>query len=273
MQGRNHRQTQVVNYNNINGMRKLKILVTNDDGHLSPGIQALADAVKIFGEVTVMAPDQNASATSSCLTVIRPLRVGQTEKGFYYINGTPCDCVHVALSGIIGFKPDLIVSGINNGANLGDDTIHSGTFGAAQEGYLFRIPSISFSLASREWTYLDTAKRIIHELMRRLLERHHIGAGYTGEPWLLNVNIPGCSYDEIQGTELTRLGMRKVSQPAVRAQDPYGHDVYWVGMLGAPDNPQPGTDFHAVANGRVSITPMHVNMTDCENMDMWGFLS
>lgn len=253
-------------------MRKLKILVTNDDGYLAQGIKTLAQAVEPFGEVAVVAPDQNASATSSCLTVIRPLRVGQTENGVHYVNGTPCDCIHVALSGVIGFKPDLIVSGINNGANLGDDTIHSGTLGAAQEGYLFRIPSISFSLVSRDWAHLDTVQQVIRDLIERLLVQKLVGEDYAGEPWLLNVNVPSCPYQELKGSEITRLGSRKVSHPAVKTQDPYGHDVYWVGMLGAPDNPQPGTDFHAVANHRVSITPLHADMTHTGEMNDWGFL-
>lgn len=251
-------------------MHKLKILVTNDDGYLAQGIQILARALKPLGEVAVVAPEYNASATSSCLTVSRPLRPVLADNGFYYLNGTPCDCIHVALSGLVDFQPDLIVSGINNGANLGDDTIHSGTLGAAQEGYLFRIPSIAFSLVNRQWAYLDDAAQSARELIERLLIQGRLGPGYTGKPWLLNVNIPACPKEQRAGIEITRLGARSVSASAVKAQDPYGEDVYWVGVVGEPADTKPGTDFHAVAHNRISVTPLHADLTDHERLSFWS---
>lgn len=244
----------------------MHILVSNDDGYFSPGIAALAQAMASFGRVTVVAPEADRSGASNSLTLDRPLYVRQSSSGFYYVNGTPTDCVHVAVTGFLSQRPDLVVSGINNSANLAEDTLYSGTVAAAMEGFLLGIPSIAFSLASRSFDHLETAadvaKRVVGHLMKQPF----------AVPRLLNVNIPAVSLGELQGFALTKLGRRHFAQPVETAISPRGEKVYWVGPPGGEREAGPGTDFHALNQSRVSITPLHVDLGDpsgFEEVSLW----
>ncbi len=239
----------------------MKILVSNDDGYFAPGLAALVDAVKPLGEVTVVAPEQNHSGASNSLTLSRPLYVRRAANGFYYVNGTPSDCVHLAVTGILEFMPDIVVSGINDGANMGEDTLYSGTVAAATEGYLLGIPSIAFSLTAKGGANLEAARQVAHDIVTRYL-RHPLH-----EPLLLNVNIPGGA---VQGLRATRLGKRHKAEPAVKASDPHGEPVYWVGKVGIAADDGPGTDFHATASGFVSVTPLQIDLTRFEQIDHVG---
>lgn len=236
----------------------MKILVSNDDGYFAPGLAALVDAVKTLGEVTVVAPEQNHSGASNSLTLNRPLYVRRAANGFFYVNGTPSDCVHLAVTGMLDFMPDIVVSGINDGANMGEDTLYSGTVAAATEGYLLGIPSIAFSLAKKGYGNLDAARQVAHDIVARYVREP------AREPMLLNVNIPG---DDVKGTQATRLGKRHKAEPAVKASDPHGEPVYWVGKVGAAADDGPGTDFHATASGYVSVTPLQIDLTRFEQID------
>jgi len=236
----------------------MKILVSNDDGYFSPGLAALVDAVKPLGEVTVVAPEQNHSGASNSLTLSRPLYVRRAANGFFYVNGTPSDCVHLAVTGMLDFLPDIVVSGINDGANMGEDTLYSGTVAAATEGYLLGIPSIAFSLAKKGFENIDAVRALAHDIVARYVREP------IREPILLNVNFPA---QPCKGMRATRLGKRHKAEPAVKASDPHGEPVYWVGKVGAAAEDGPGTDFHAVANGYVSITPLQIDLTRFEQID------
>ncbi|WP_338847639.1 5'/3'-nucleotidase SurE [Massilia sp. W12] len=232
----------------------MKILISNDDGYLAPGIIALANVLGQFAEVTVVAPDSNRSGASNSLTLDRPLRVSRASNGFYVVNGTPSDCVHIALTGLMDSRPDLVVSGINNGQNMGDDTLYSGTVAAATEGYLFGIPAIAFSQVAHGWTELDSAARIAAELVQRRFIGMHA-------PYLLNVNIPNLPYEKLQGWRATCLGKRHYAEPVIRERDPRGNEIFWIGPPGPTRLAGEGTDFHAVAAGFVSVTPLQVDLT------------
>lgn len=232
----------------------MKILVSNDDGYLAPGIQALAEAMQAIAEILVVAPDSNRSGSSNSLTLDRPLSLQRAANGFYFVNGTPSDCVHVALTGGFDFKPDLVVSGINQGQNMGDDTLYSGTVAAATEGFLFGIPAIAFSQVDRGWSHLDAAARVARDIVVRKLEA-------LANPCLMNINIPNLPYSKIKGWCVTRLGKRHESEPVIKTQDPHGRDIYWIGPAGRAKDAGEGTDFHAVANGFVSITPLQIDLT------------
>ncbi len=240
-------------------MFSMKILISNDDGYLAPGIVALADALRAVAEITVVAPDSNRSGASNALTLDRPLSVYRADNGFYFVNGTPTDCVHIALTAIMKDKPDLIVSGINQGQNMGDDTLYSGTVAAATEGYLFGVPSIAFSQVDKAWTCLDSAARIAREIIVR-------GFPSLDRPFLLNVNIPNLPYENIKGIRSTRLGKRHTSEAVIRAQDPHGRDIYWIGPPGAAKDAGEGTDFHATSRDYVSVTPLQVDLTNARQM-------
>jgi 5'-nucleotidase len=233
----------------------MRILVSNDDGYLAPGLAALVEAVRPFGEVFVVAPEQNHSGASNSLTLSRPLSVQRGSNGFLYINGTPTDCVHVALTGLLDQRPDLVVSGINNGQNMGDDTIYSGTVAAAMEGYLFGIPSIAFSLIHKGYQHLDSAQQIAREIVAYWCARP------LAAPVLLNVNIPNLPRSEVRGIRSARLGKRHPSEPVIPAQNPYGETIYWVGPSGGARDAGPDTDFHTTANGYVSVTPLQIDLT------------
>ena len=232
----------------------MKILISNDDGYLAPGLLALADAMSAIADILVVAPDSNRSGSSNSLTLDRPLSMNRGANGFYFVNGTPSDCVHVALTGTLGFLPDLIVSGINNGQNMGDDTLYSGTVAAATEGYLFGIPAIAFSQVKSGWAELDSAAKIARELVERRFDA-------LPSPYLLNVNIPNLPRAAIKGVLATRLGKRHMSEPVIKATDPHGREIFWIGPTGAERDAGEGTDFHATANGFVSITPLQIDLT------------
>ncbi|MFM7501921.1 MAG: 5'/3'-nucleotidase SurE [Burkholderiaceae bacterium] len=234
----------------------MHILVSNDDGYLSPGLAALAQAMQAFGKVTVVAPDRDRSGASNSLTLDAPLTVRKAPSGYYFINGTPTDCVHMAITGLLDEKPALVVSGINNGPNMGDDTIYSGTVAAAMEGFLLGVPAIAFSLQSRSFEGLEPAAKIAASIVRRSLE----GSGLR-QPYLLNVNIPGHGEDIHLAPLVTRLGKRHMAEPVVPAKNPRGEEIWWIGPAGAAKDAGPGTDFHALAQGRVSITPLDIDLT------------
>jgi 5'-nucleotidase len=232
----------------------MQILLSNDDGYLAPGLTALAEALATVGELTVIAPENNRSGSSNSLTLDRPLSLHRAANGFYFVNGTPSDCVHLALTGILPVKPDLVVSGINQGQNMGDDTLYSGTVAAATEGYLFGIPAIAFSQVEHGWQHVGAAARVARDLVLRRFEA-------LTKPFLLNVNIPNRPYADLTRIAATRLGKRHVSEPVVKAQDPHGRDIYWVGPTGQAKDAGEGTDFYAVQQGWVSVTPLQVDLT------------
>jgi 5'-nucleotidase len=238
----------------------MKILVSNDDGYLAPGILALVEALAPIAELAVVAPDSNRSGSSNSLTLDRPLSVLRAENGFYFVNGTPSDCVHIALTGVLPFRPDLVVSGINQGQNMGDDTLYSGTVAAATEGFLFGIPAIAFSQVEKGWAHLDAAARVAREIVERQFEM-------LDRPYLLNVNIPNLPYEQIKGLRPTRLGKRHQSDPVIRQRDPHGREIFWIGASGKARDAGEGTDFHAVANGCVSVTPLQVDLTHVAQLD------
>ncbi|MDB5936362.1 MAG: 5/3-nucleotidase SurE [Massilia sp.] len=232
----------------------MRILISNDDGYLAPGINALAEALATVADIVVVAPDSNRSGASNSLSLDRPLSVQQAANGFYFVNGTPTDCVHVALTGMLDYRPDLVVSGINNGPNMGDDTLYSGTVAAATEGYLFGIPAIAFSQAEFGWTHIDAAARLARDIVLRRFDE-------LASPYLLNVNIPNLPYEQLGSVQATRLGRRHQAEPVIRALDPRGREIFWIGPPGATRDAGEGTDFHAIAQGHVSVTPLQVDLT------------
>jgi 5'-nucleotidase len=238
----------------------MRILISNDDGYLAPGIVALAEALAPIADIVVVAPDSNRSGSSKSLTLDRPLSLHRAANGFYFMNGTPSDCVHVALTGLLSYKPDLVVSGINQGQNMGDDTLYSGTVAAATEGFLFGIPSIAFSQVAHGWGQLDAAAK-----MARHIVEHRFDA--LQKPYLLNVNIPNLPYDELKNIVATRLGKRHQSEPVIKTQDPHGREIFWIGPAGAAKDATEGTDFYATANGDVSITPLQIDLTHAMQLD------
>lgn len=242
----------------------MRILIANDDGYLAPGIAALVRACEGLGEIDIVAPEQNASGTSNSLTLNRPLSVFTAANGVRVVNGTPSDCVHVALTGLLPQRPDLVVSGINNGANMGDDTLYSGTVAAAMEGYLFGIPAVAFSLVDKGWGHLDAAERVARALLRELVE-----APPPGGPFLLNVNIPNRADADVLPRVVTRLGRRHASEPVIRETNPRGEPIWWIGPAGDAREAGEGTDFHATASGCVSITPLQVDLTDHASLPAW----
>lgn len=233
----------------------MRILLSNDDGYLAPGLATLAEALSGLGEIIVVAPEQNRSGASNSLTLDRPMFMKTAANGFHYVNGTPTDCVHLAVSGLLSFTPDIIVSGINLGANMGDDTLYSGTVAAATEGYLFGIPAIAISLTSFEGKHFKTAGKVARDLVERYIRQP------INEPVLLNVNVPDIPLEELQGIELTRLGRRHKAEPLVQSVSPRNEAVYWIGAAGAAADAGPGTDFNAIERGFVSITPLQIDLT------------
>ena len=233
----------------------MKILVSNDDGYFAPGITLLAEALRQMGEVTVVAPERDRSGASNSLTLDRPLTVRRAPNGYFSVNGTPTDCVHIAVTGLLDFVPDLIVSGVNLGANMGDDTIYSGTVAAAAEGYLLGIPSVAFSLTSKTGQHFESAIGIALQIVERL-RRSPIQ-----EPVLLNVNVPDVEPAKLGGIEVTRLGRRHKAEPVVKLTTPRGETAYWIGPAGGAADAGPGTDFHAVQSHRVSVTPLRMDLT------------
>jgi 5'-nucleotidase len=233
----------------------VRILVSNDDGYFAPGITLLAEALRAVGEVTVVAPERDRSGASNSLTLDRPLSVRKAANGYFFVNGTPTDCVHIAVTGLLDFMPDLVVSGVNLGANMGDDTIYSGTVAAASEGFLLGIPSIAFSLTSKAGTHFESAIGVALEMVERLKRSP------LGEPVLLNVNVPDAPPASLRGLEVTRLGKRHKAEPVVKMQTPRGETGYWIGPAGGAADAGPGTDFYAVEQGKVSVTPLRLDLT------------
>lgn len=244
----------------------MKILISNDDGFQAPGIVALHAALQGIAEVEVVAPEHNNSAKSNALTLHSPLYVHTAANGFRYVNGTPADCVHIALTGLLGYRPDLVVSGINNGANMGDDTIYSGTVGAAMEGYLFGIPAIAFSQVDKGWGEIEAAAQKAREIVMQMLEKRLVGEA----PWLLNINIPNLPLDVIKPLRLCRLGRRHAAERVIVQQSPRGETMYWIGSAGAAKDDAEGTDFHATLLGHVAVTPLKVDLTDHQNLGYWA---
>lgn len=233
----------------------MKILLSNDDGYQSPGLRILADALRSLGRVIVVAPDRDRSGASNSLTLDVPIRAHRLGADLYRVEGTPTDCVHLAITGLLDGEPDLVVAGINHGPNLGDDVIYSGTVAAATEGRFLGLPAIAVSIASHEPQYLETAARVVAQLV----------AGLKCEPLassiILNVNVPDLPWESIRGLAATRLGHRHKAEPVIADEDPRGRTVYWVGSAGPEQDAGPGTDFHAVREGFVSVTPLHVDLT------------
>jgi len=238
----------------------MRILLSNDDGYFAPGIAMLAEALATLGEVTVVAPERDRSGSSNSLTLDRPLTVKRAQNGFYYVNGTPTDCVHLAVTGLLEHLPDIVVSGVNHGANMGDDTIYSGTVAAATEGFLLGIPSIAISLVAEGSDHFATAAEVARKLVDRFSMRP------LGQPVLLNVNIPDVPHGDLRGAEITRLGKRHKAEPVVKSATPRGEAVYWVGAAGGAQDAGEGTDFHAVTRKVVSITPLQMDLTRFSQM-------
>jgi 5'-nucleotidase len=232
----------------------MRILLSNDDGYFAPGIAILAEALAGLGTVTVVAPERDRSGASNSLTLDRPLSVRKSANGYLFVNGTPTDCVHLAVTGLLDELPDVVISGINLGANMGDDTIYSGTVAAAMEGYLLGIPSLAVSLTSKAGKHYETAARVARDLVARLQRQ-------APKPVLLNVNVPDLPFDALQGFEVTRLGKRHKAEPVIKTTSPRNEPIYWVGAAGAAQDAGPGTDFHAVSASRVSLTPLQVDLT------------
>lgn len=240
----------------------MHILISNDDGCQSPGLKILADYLGRIADVTVVAPLQDHSAASNSLTLERPLRVVQLEKNLYSVNGTPTDCVHLAITGLFRERPpDMVVSGINLGENLGDDVIYSGTVAAALEGRFLGLPAIAVSITSGRPCYLETAAEIARRMVR------HVEQVVLSREVVLNVNVPDLPFSQIKGIKSTRLGNRHLAEPVIKAKDPKGQDIYWVGAPGSEQDAGEGTDFYAIADGCVSVTPLHTDLTKYQSLD------
>ncbi len=242
----------------------MRILIANDDGYLAPGLAALVEACQGLGDIEVVAPEQNASGTSNSLSLHRPLSVHRAANGFRFVNGTPSDSVHLALTALLkDWRPDLVLSGINNGANMGDDTIYSGTVAAATEGYLFGIPAIAFSQAERDWRELDAAARAARSVVEQVLQ------GPLDEAFLLNVNIPNHPHADRLPRVVTRLGRRHANSASYSQVNPRGETIYWIGPPGDVREAGEGTDFFATSQNQVSITPLQIDLTHHAQLDHW----
>jgi 5'-nucleotidase len=233
----------------------MHILLSNDDGYFAPGLAILAETLAFFAQVTVVAPERDRSGASNSLTLDRPLSVRRAGNGFFYVNGTPTDCVHLAVTGLLDTLPDIVISGINDGANMGDDTIYSGTVAAATEGFLLGIPSLAVSLVANGEDHFATAARVAADFAQRFAKKP------LGQPALLNINVPDVTYDKLRGIEVTRLGKRHKAEPVVKSTTPRGETVYWIGAAGSAQDAGEGTDFEAVSRMTVSVTPLQMDLT------------
>jgi len=243
----------------------VRILLSNDDGYFAQGIACLFEAISGLSEVNevvVIAPERNRSGVSNSLTLDRPLSLRQAPNGFYYVDGTPTDCVHLAVTGMLDYLPDVVISGINHGANMGDDTVYSGTVAAATEGYLLGMPALAISLAGNEPVHFATAADVAVDLLRQLIAKP------ISEPTLLNVNVPDVKYEELAGFNVTRLGKRHKAEPVIQTITPRGEKAYWIGAAGDAQEAGEGTDFFALANDCVSITPLQLDLTHEEQLEM-----
>ncbi len=243
----------------------MHFLVSNDDGYLAPGLLALVKALRPLGKITVIAPEQNHSGASNSLTLSRPLSIhrvaGGERDGFLFVNGTPTDCVHIALTGFLEDRPDYVISGINQGENMGEDVLYSGTVAAAIEGVMFGIPGIAFSQVDRGWAKIDDAARIAHDVVKYAVEGG-IAGGQGQHAALINVNLPNHTYESLKGWRVTRLGNRHPSQPVIMQKSPRGEAIYWIGPAGEAKDASAGTDFDAINQGYVSLTPLQLNLSD-----------
>lgn len=244
----------------------MKILLSNDDGFQAPGLAALAAELSQMADITVVAPERNRSGASNSLTLDHPLRAEQSENGFIRVDGTPTDCVHLAITGLLESEPDMVIAGINAGANLGDDVLYSGTVAAATEGRFLGYPAIAVSMNAHQPRHYDAGAKVAAELIRHLQEEP------LAPDTILNVNIPDLPYAELKGYRVTRLGHRHKAEPVVKTTDPRGRIIYWVGPAGLEQDAGPGTDFHAVREGYISVTPLQVDLTRhsaLEQMSDW----
>ncbi|AGS39887.1 MULTISPECIES: 5'/3'-nucleotidase SurE [Cycloclasticus] len=239
----------------------MHILVSNDDGYLAPGLSALANKLSEVARVTVVAPDRNRSAASNSLTLDMPLRVQQMDNGYFSVDGTPTDCVHLAITGLLKEDPSIVFSGINNGENMGDDVLYSGTVAAATEGRFLGLPSIAISITSSKPRYFETAANIAVLLLNQLIVKE------LPADTILNVNVPDLPLTEIKGLKATRLGQRHRSEPVIEGRDPRNKKIYWVGPPGAQQDAGEETDFYAVENGYVSITPLKIDLTNYQRLN------
>jgi len=233
----------------------MHILLSNDDGYLAEGLVALAAALRGHAELSVVAPDRNRSAASNSLTLDMPLRAYDADNGFVKVDGTPTDCVHLAITGLLASEPDMVFAGINHGANLGDDVLYSGTVAAATEGRFLGLPAVAISLVGNNPVHFDTAGQVAVTLLKRLISHP------LPQDTILNVNVPDLPLDQIKGFQAARLGQRHKSEPVVKSQDPRGRSIYWVGPPGAEQDAGPGTDFYAINSGYVSVTPLQIDLT------------
>ena len=240
----------------------MHILISNDDGYKSKGIQVLINELKKIAQITVVAPSRNRSGASSSLSLDRSIKVTKKEDSFYFLSGTPTDCVHIALTGLMQTLPDMVISGINHGPNLGDDTIYSGTVAAAIEGYLLDIPSFAISMGSVNPKHFETAAKITSDLIKLYNKRKVSSAS------LLNINVPDIPYDELKGLEVTRLGKRHAAEKAMEKKHTQKESLYWIGEVGQPNDGGPGTDFYALKNNFVSISPIHPDLTDFKKIEI-----
>ena len=244
----------------------MNILLSNDDGYLAPGLRCLSEAISDLAQVTIVAPDRNRSGASNSLTLDMPLRVHQAEPGVFYVEGTPTDCVHLAITGLLDTEPDMVISGINDGANLGDDVLYSGTVAAAMEGRFLGLPTMALSLVSGNGRLFETAARVARDFLIRLTENP------LPADTILNINVPDLAYEKISSSAVTRLGYRHRAEPVIRSRDPKGKEIFWIGPPGSGQDAGPGTDFYAVAEGQVSITPLQVDLTrhaDLDKLSQW----
>jgi len=239
----------------------MHILLSNDDGYQADGLSVLAKKLQDKENITVVAPERDRSGASNSLTLTRPLRAKRAANGFYFVDGTPTDCVHLAITGLMDKEPDMVISGINHGANLGDDILYSGTVAAAMEGRFLGLPAIAISLAGHAGKNYKTAADIAVKIINRLSKQP------LPSDTILNVNVPDLAMGDIAGIEATRLGHRHKAEPIIREKDPHGQPIYWVGPPGAEDDAGEGTDFYAIRNGFVSITPIHVDLTRYQALD------
>ncbi len=239
----------------------MHILLSNDDGYLAQGLNILAKVLAEHARISVVAPDRNRSAASNSLTLEMPLRISEAENGFIKVDGTPTDCVHLAITGLLDDEPDMVIAGINHGANLGDDVLYSGTVAAATEGRFLGLPAIAISLAGHNVQHFDTAGHVAVILLRRIMQQP------LAKDTLLNVNVPDIPIAELKGFQATRLGQRHKAEPVIKTQDPRGQDIYWVGPPGPEQDAGPGTDFYALKEGYVSVTPLQLDLTRYQRLD------
>ena len=239
----------------------MHILLSNDDGYQAQGLNVLAESLSVHADITVVAPDKNRSAASNSLTLDMPLRVSKAENGFFHVDGTPTDCVHLAITGLLDEEPDMVFAGINHGANMGDDVLYSGTVAAATEGRFLGLPAVAMSMASSHSEHFATAGVVAVKILQQLINHP------LPKDTLLNINVPDIPLNELKGYRATRLGQRHKSEPVIKSEDPRGRKIYWVGPPGSEQDAGPGTDFDAIKNGYVSVTPLQLDLTRYESLD------